>query len=214
MIHPDEDQQERGSTRNHFETIRRLGDEGIALRCHPDYHAKFFVADGIGIISSANLLENSINGGLGARDRKSHTNYELGFVVTDLSAVKTIEYLFDAMWDLALYKYGITAEGYIVRPASIRVFRGEQRASPPTDINVKLSWTLSLDGTEERYLKQEIVRLLRSAKRDVLLSTMIYKPVEPIHGLLKSMARAGKDIVILVRESSAKRCVTSLSDLR
>ena len=211
MIHPDDDA-ERGSIRDHFETIERFGNDGIALRCHPDYHAKFCVADNAGIVSSANLLENSLNGELGAGDPKVHTNYELGCILTDELAVRSMEYLFDAMWHVALYNYGITAEGYHVRPESVRHLDGAT-ASPQGNENLKISWTLCLDGAEDRYLKDEIVRLIRAAKRDVLLSSMTYKPVEPIHGLLKKIARAGKSVVLLVRESSAKHA-TSLPDLQ
>jgi phosphatidylserine/phosphatidylglycerophosphate/cardiolipin synthase-like enzyme len=148
---PDPDSAIRAHKKNFAELTRH----GVAVRGHPDCHAKFIVVDDrAALVSSANLDTNGLN-----------NTGENGTVVTDPIEVERLARFYTRLWDSSAYEMPAGSDDYSVRehtPCPSRC-----HVPLPETVAPGIIWTYG----EEQLIWEHMHDVIRRARQTLLLAT-------------------------------------------
>jgi len=144
------------AVRAHKKDFAELTRHGVAVRGHPNCHAKFLVVDDrIALVSSANLDTGGLN-----------RTGENGTIITDANEVDRLARFYTRLWDSCAYEMPAGSADYSVRAHTPRPGRCHVPV-PGVSARPGVIWT---DGSEQLILGH-LHDIIARARHSLLLAT-------------------------------------------
>jgi hypothetical protein len=144
------------AVRAHKKDFAELTRHGVAVRGHPDCHAKFLVVDDqVALVSSANLDTGGLN-----------RTGENGTVITDEAEVGRLARFYKRLWDSCVYEMPAGSDDYSVRERAPRPTRCHVPASSVT-ARPTVIWTYD----DERLILDHLHDIIGRARGNLVLAT-------------------------------------------
>nr|ADK54891.1 phospholipase D [uncultured soil bacterium] len=167
---------------------------GIAVRGHPECHAKFLVVDDrVALVTSANLETSAL------RDRTSRSvTVESGALVTDGAETQRLARFFTRLWFAGCTGEARPGDGYVLRD---RTPEASPCAAPPaaTGPEPSVIWT----HHDERGILDAIVDIAGRARHELLLASFslvgLSERANPLLPAIEDACRRGVRVRLLVR---------------
>jgi len=183
-----------------LERLKKLSQEGVYIRHHPNCHAKFLVVDDeVAMITSANI-----------RDTSLEHNPELGFVFKERKEVDRLSHLFQHLWINETEKELVPHK---ISPRTLDIQNVDRKPFPEALEPAKgegLIWTC---GPNQTSLQQVLIDVIEAAQDNIICSTYNLKalfseegdPVLPIAEALTDALGKGINVEILRHVADSQR---------